>query len=230
MLEQSELPQLIEGLLLSAGKSLSEKEILEVFADAEKPTLNSLRQALHDLQESCGQRGFDLIQVASGYRLQVKQDYAKWVGRLFTEKPPKYSRALLETLALIAYRQPITRGEIEDIRGVSVSTSIFRTLDDRGWIRVVGKRDVPGKPALYATTKEMLDYFGLKSLDELPALPEIMQMEQQSLNLAQDEQAKDDEKQEEIVEEEFSELELEQEEAQAEDLEEDVEFVEEFRD
>lgn len=173
----TKLPQLLEGLLLAAGKPLTEAELLAVFDEAEKPALSEFRQAIYSLQQAGEERGYELVQLASGYQLRVKPLYAKWVSRLFSERPPKYSRALLETLALIAYRQPITRGEIEDIRGVGVSTSIFRTLDERNWIRVVGKRDVPGKPALYATTKQFLDYFWLKSLDELPALPEVMKME-----------------------------------------------------
>ena len=177
MLEINRLQQIIESLILASDKALSEAQLISFFDDEERPTLSDFRQAIYQLQQSCEDRGFDLVQVASGYQFQVKSDNTKWVSRLWEEKPAKYSRALFETLALVSYRQPITRGEIEQIRGVSVSSSIFRTLDDRGWIRVVGHRDVPGKPALYATTKQFLDYFGLKSLDELPSLPEIMNLD-----------------------------------------------------
>ncbi|MEL7044209.1 MAG: SMC-Scp complex subunit ScpB, partial [Pseudomonadota bacterium] len=133
--------------------------------------------ALAAVNERCEGRGFELVEVASGFRFQVREQYGTWVGRLWHESPQKYSRALLETLALIAYRQPITRGEIEEIRGVAVSTNIIRTLHERDWIRVVGHRDVPGRPAMYATTRQFLDYFSLKSLDQLPALADIRDLE-----------------------------------------------------
>lgn len=175
MKTKEHLQFVLESLLFSAGKPLSEKQILNLFAEEDRPALGDLRQALHQLQEFYKDRGVELVNVASGYRFQSKLEYAPWIGRLWEEKPSKYSRALLETLALIAYKQPITRGEIEEVRGVSISTSIFKTLlEERGWIRVVGHRDVPGRPGLYATTKEFLDYFGLKSLDQLPPLPEIL--------------------------------------------------------
>jgi segregation and condensation protein B len=176
MLVEKQLQQLIEGVLLAAGKPLTEAQLLELFTEMEKPTLNELRQALFNIEKSCQDRGFTLVQVASGYQFQVKQDYAKWVAKLWEEKPSKYSKAFFETLAIIAYRQPITKGEIEDIRGVSISTLTFKILDERNWIRIVGHKNVPGKPALYATTKQFLDYFGLKNLNELPPLPEIMQL------------------------------------------------------
>lgn len=137
------------------------------------PNRGELSQALESLQADYAQRGIELVQVASGYRVQVRRELAPWIGRLWEERPPRYSRALLETLALIAYRQPITRGEIEEVRGVAVSTHIVRTLLERGWVRVVGHREIPGRPALYATTKEFLDYFNLSSLAELPALSEV---------------------------------------------------------
>jgi segregation and condensation protein B len=130
------------------------------------------------LAGACEGRGFELKKVASGYRLQVRQEFAPWIRRLFEEKPQRYSRALLETLALIAYRQPITRGEIEEIRGVTVSSNIIRTLSEREWVRVVGHRDVPGRPAMYATTRQFLDYFNLTGLDELPPLSEIRDLEE----------------------------------------------------
>jgi segregation and condensation protein B len=177
MLDQEKLPFLLEAILFAAGKPLTEGELLQLFAEEEKPSLEALREALATLQNSCQQRGVELIQVASGYRFQIKLEWAPWIMKLSEEKPARYSRALLETLALIAYRQPITRGDIEDIRGVSISTSIFKTLlEDRQWIRVVGHRDVPGRPALYATTKTFLDYFGLRNLQDLPSLPDILNM------------------------------------------------------
>ncbi|MCB1685831.1 MAG: SMC-Scp complex subunit ScpB, partial [Pseudomonadales bacterium] len=134
---------------------------------------DQLREVLRILETECEGRGYELIRVASGFRYQVRQDLSEWISRLWEEKPPRYSRALLETLSLIAYRQPVTRGDIEQVRGVSVSQSIMRTLLERNWIRVVGERDVPGKPAMYGTTREFLDYFNLKSLDQLPPLAEI---------------------------------------------------------
>lgn len=172
---KEQLPLILEAILFSAGKPLSEQQILKLFKEEDQPSLSDLRQALFGLQETYSSRGIELVLLASGYQFQSKVEFAAWIGGLWEEKPSKYSRALLETLALIAYRQPITRGEIEEIRGVSISTSIFKTLlEDREWIRVVGHRDVPGRPGLYATTKAFLDYFGLNSLDQLPALPEIL--------------------------------------------------------
>ncbi|HBO14018.1 MAG TPA: SMC-Scp complex subunit ScpB, partial [Halieaceae bacterium] len=141
------------------------------------PPKEDIRAALEEVAARCEDRGFELREVASGFRFQVRQNLGPWVARLWHERPPKYSRALLETLALIAYRQPITRGEIEEIRGVAVSSNIIKTLHEREWIRVVGHRDVPGRPAMYATTRQFLDYFNLKSLDQLPALAEIRDLE-----------------------------------------------------
>jgi segregation and condensation protein B len=178
------LKALLEAILLAAGKPLTEEQLLNLFEEEERPPMGVLREALSELQNECETRGVELIQVASGYRMQVKQTWVPWVSKLWDEKPQKYSRALLETLALIAYRQPITRGEIEDIRGVAVSTSIFKTLlEDREWIRMVGHKEVPGRPALFATTKGFLDYFGLKSLQELPSLPEVMNLENANIDL-----------------------------------------------
>ena len=177
MLEQN-IKFLLEAILLAAGKPMTEEQLLNLFLEEERPNLGELRTALEELQADYAERGVELVQVASGYRFQIKSEWAIWVSRLWEEKPHKYSRAFLETLALIAYRQPITRGEIEDIRGVTVSTSILKALlEDREWIRVVGHKEVPGRPALYATTKAFLDYFGLKNLQNLPALPEIMNLE-----------------------------------------------------
>ena len=164
---------IIEGLLLAAGRPLTLESIAAVFNDDERPENEELLAVLARIDEECGDRGFELTKVASGYRFQVKQELAEWVSKLWEERPPRYTRALLETLALIAYRQPITRGDIEEIRGVAVSSNIIRTLLDREWIRVVGQRDVPGRPSMFATTKQFLDYFNLESLQQLPALSEI---------------------------------------------------------
>jgi len=177
MLEQSKIQPLLEAVLFAAGKPLSEEQLLAVFDEVERPSREFLRQTLANMKEACEARGVTLVEVASGYQFQVKFEFTPWVAKLWEEKAPRYSRALLETLALVAYRQPITRGEIEDIRGVSLSVSIFKTLlEDREWIRVVGHREVPGRPALYATTKGFLDYFGLKSLEELPSLADILNL------------------------------------------------------
>lgn len=167
------LTAIIEALLLTAGQPMNLNQIAAVFDDDERPTPAEIGRALKRLEASCADRGIELREVASGFRLQVREDYMDCVSRLWEERPQRYSRALLETLALIAYRQPITRGDIEEVRGVSVSTNIIRTLQEREWIRVVGHRDIPGKPALFGTTKAFLDYFNLTSLDDLPTLAEI---------------------------------------------------------
>jgi segregation and condensation protein B len=171
------LVQIIEGALLAAGKPLSVAQLGDLFEQHERPDTTEIRAALKELGEQCEGRGIELQEVASGFRFQVRQALSPWVARLWHERPQKYSRALLETLALIAYRQPITRGEIEEIRGVAVSSNIIKTLHEREWIRVVGHRDVPGRPAMYATTRQFLDYFNLKNLDQLPALAEIRDLE-----------------------------------------------------
>lgn len=167
------LKHILEAALLAIGRPLSLDEMRNLFPESDQPEAATLRAALQELQADYAERGVELVEVASGFRIQVRQDMERWVSRLWEEKPPKYSRALLETLALIAYRQPITRGEIEDVRGVTVSTSIMKTLQDREWIRVVAHRDVPGRPAMYGTTREFLDYFNLKSLEGLPSLAEL---------------------------------------------------------
>jgi segregation and condensation protein B len=167
------IKKIIEGALLAAGKSLDIVHIERLFEDGERPPRDQLKAALEEIDTDCRGRGFSLKKTASGYRFQVDQELAPWVNRLWEEKPKRYSRAMLETLSLIAYRQPLTRGDIELVRGVAVSSEIIKTLQEREWIRVVGYRDVPGKPALFATTKQFLDYFNLQSLDELPALGEI---------------------------------------------------------
>jgi segregation and condensation protein B len=171
------LIQIIEGALLAAGKPLTVAQLGELFEEHERPENTNIREVLKEVAERCEGRGFELQEVASGFRFQVRQSLSPWVARLWHERPQKYSRALLETLSLIAYRQPITRGEIEEIRGVAVSSNIIKTMHEREWIRVVGHRDVPGRPAMYDTTRQFLDYFNLKNLDQLPALAEIRDLE-----------------------------------------------------
>ncbi|SFC40380.1 segregation and condensation protein B [Marinospirillum celere] len=175
-LSEEQLPRILQALLLAAREPLSQDRLLALFAEAERPSREDLRTALQQLQEEAAASSQELVELASGWRYQIRADYAPWVSRLWEEKPPRYSRALLETLALVAYRQPVTRGEIEEVRGVSVSSQIIRTLEDREWIRVVGHREVPGRPALYATTRQFLDYFNLKSLNDLPPLDEIREL------------------------------------------------------
>ena len=182
------LKNILEAILLAADRALTVVQFEALFElDEERPTRDEIRQALHEMADDYASRGYELKQVASGFRLQVKQEYATWVGRLWEEKPARYTRALLETMALIAYRQPVTRGEIEEVRGVSVSSNIVKTLLERDWIKVLGHKDVPGKPALYGTTKEFLDYFNLKSLDQLPTLAEIKDLDSINPELALDE-------------------------------------------
>ncbi|MNZ21225.1 hypothetical protein D3C78_382920 [compost metagenome] len=175
--EPRDLAPLLEAFLLASGKPQSLERLYELFEEAERPEPAVFKKALEVLRKSCTGRAFELKEVASGFRLQIREDYAPWVGRLWEERPQRYSRALLETMALIAYRQPITRGEIEDVRGVAVNTNIIKTLLEREWIRIVGYREVPGKPAMFATTKAFLDHFNLKNLDELPPLAELREME-----------------------------------------------------
>jgi segregation and condensation protein B len=172
MLEKTQLRRIVEAALLTTDEPLSLDRLEALFAEGEA-NREGLREVIADLEAASNERGYELKRVASGYRLQVPQELATWIGRLWEEKPPRYSRALLETLALIAYRQPVTRGDIEQVRGVAVSSNTVRTLLEREWIRVVGFREVPGRPAMYGTTKGFLDYFNLKSLDELPPLEEV---------------------------------------------------------
>jgi segregation and condensation protein B len=182
------LRKIVEAALLAAAKPLTVAQLQQLFEDDEQPSKAELMAAFEDIENDCADRGFELFEVASGWRFQVRQEYAQWVGRLWEEKPQKYSRALLETLALVAYRQPITRGEIEDVRGVAVSSNIIRTLQERHWVKVIGHRDVPGRPAMYATTRDFLDYFGMKSLEELPTLAALRDFDSlnQELNLYDD--------------------------------------------
>jgi segregation and condensation protein B len=177
MASEEKLKQIVEAALLAAGRPLSLDQVQALFEEREQPEKKVLREVLTGLKEDYEGRGIEVVEVGSGFRIQVRAGLSPWVSRLWSERPPKYSRALLETLALIAYRQPITRGEIEDIRGVSVSSNIIKTLTEREWVRVVGHRDVPGKPALYATTREFLDYFNLKGLNDLPTLAEIRDLD-----------------------------------------------------
>ena len=172
-LDQHLIGRIVEAAIMAAPQPLSITQIYALFPDDEPAPVGSVERAISELQQSCDDRGVELVEVASGFRFQVKNEVHNWVARLWTERQSKYTRATLETLALIAYRQPITRGDIEDIRGVAVSTAIIKTLMERQWVRIVGHRDVPGRPALYATTRQFLDYFNLKSLDELPSLGEL---------------------------------------------------------
>ncbi len=169
----NKVKMVVEGLLLAAGRPLTLDNIIQVFSMDEKPDHEELKAVIDSIVEDCNDRGVELKEVASGFRFQVKQELSEWVAKLWEERPPRYSRALLETLALVAYKQPVTRGDIEDIRGVGVSSNIIRTLLDREWVRVVGHKDVPGRPAMFATTKQFLDYFNVKSLQDLPPLSEI---------------------------------------------------------
>lgn len=175
--EPRELAPLLEAFLLASGKPQSLERLFELFEEGERPEPAVFKKALTLLGKSCEGRAFELKEVSSGYRLQIREKFSPWVGRLWEERPQRYSRAMLETIALIAYRQPITRGEIEDVRGVAVNSNIVKTLLEREWIRVVGYRDVPGKPAMFATTKAFLDHFNLKNLEDLPPLAELREME-----------------------------------------------------
>jgi segregation and condensation protein B len=178
-----QLKAIIEAALLAASQPLTVAQLGELFIEEDEVDRAQIAMALEMLADDSQGRGVELKEVGSGFRYQVRQDVHPWVSRMWSEKPSRYSRALLETLALIAYRQPITRPEIEQIRGVVVSSNIVKTLEEREWVRVVGHRDVPGKPALYGTTRAFLDYFNLKSLDELPTLAEIRDMEDPQLRL-----------------------------------------------
>jgi segregation and condensation protein B len=169
-----ELKLIVEAALLAAARPLTLVELENLFAETERPPREEFQRALAELAEDCQARPVELKQVASGYRLQVRESFSPWISRLFEERPGRYSRALLETLAIIAYRQPVTRGDIEDIRGVAVNPNIIRTLLEREWIQAVGHKEVPGRPSLFATTRRFLDYFGLKSLGELPPLQEFI--------------------------------------------------------
>ena len=182
-MESTYLKNVIEAALLAAGRPLDVEQLRELFEEYERPAAVDVREALQALAVDCEGRALQFVEVASGWRAQVRADFAGPVSRLWQERPTRYSRALLETLALIAYRQPITRAEIEDVRGVAVNPNIVRTLSERGWIRVVGHREVPGRPELLGTTREFLDYFGLSSLDQLPTLAELRDMDNVGVQL-----------------------------------------------
>jgi segregation and condensation protein B len=190
-MERNEIKYFIESALLAAGRPLNIDQIKGLFDEHAAPEKRQLREAITSLSEEYSARGIEIAEVASGFRMQVKASMAERLHRLWEEKPPRYSRALFETLALIAYRQPMTRGEIEEVRGVSVSSNIVRSLLEREWIRIVGHRDVPGRPALFGTTKLFLDYFGLKKLEDLPPLADLADWEslRVQLNLPQVEES-----------------------------------------
>ena len=197
-MEKQQLQNIIEGALLAFGQPLTIEKLQSLFVkddlhETEQvvPEKADIQAALENLQTQCADRGFELKQVSSGWRFQVKADVAPWVNRLWEEKPQKYSRALLETLAIIAYRQPITRGDIEEIRGVAVSSHIIKTLSEREWVKVVGQRDVPGRPSLYATTRQFLDYFNLENLESLPTLRELADIDSLTPELALELEAQD---------------------------------------
>ena len=186
-METGQLKGTIEAALLAYGQPLGIEQLREIFDEFERPDASQVRKALVTLADDCEGRPVELVEVASGFRLQVRKEFSARLSRLWQERPTRYSRALLETLALIAYRQPITRGEIENVRGVTVNPNIIRTLTERGWIRVVGHREVPGHPELLGTTRDFLDYFGLRSLDELPSLAALRDMDDVGIQLEFDE-------------------------------------------
>ncbi|MBM4220196.1 MAG: SMC-Scp complex subunit ScpB [Gammaproteobacteria bacterium] len=182
-METGTLKSIIEAALLAYGQPLSVEQLREIFDEPERPEAAAVRKALAALADDCEGRPVELVEVASGWRMQVRRQYSTRLSKLWQERPTRYSRALLETLALIAYRQPITRAEIENVRGVTVNPNIVRTLTERGWIRVVGHREVPGHPELLGTTREFLDYFGLRTLDELPSLAALKDMDDLGIQL-----------------------------------------------
>lgn len=172
-----EIKRIVEAIIFAANRPMTVKQIQQVFPEIEQPEMFEVQAAIESITEDYRDRPIELKHVASGYRFQVRQELSRWVSRLFEEKPPRYSRALLETLAIIAYRQPVTRGDIEDIRGVSVSSSIIQTLLEREWIKVIAQKEAPGRPNLYGTTKQFLDYFNVTTLNDLPSLQEIQDLD-----------------------------------------------------
>ena len=195
---ENKLIQIIEAAFLSASRPLNIEEIQRLFPKEQTPGKEDIKETLDEIDELCTNRGVELKRVSSGYRMQVKQSLSEYIAKLWEEKPQKYTKATLETLALIAYRQPITRGEIEEIRGVSVGTQLIRGILERGWIKIVGQRDVPGRPSLYATTKEFLDYFGLQHLRELPDLPDLPDVNSLDMELPLEEEKEQTESQSEL--------------------------------
>jgi segregation and condensation protein B len=179
MMEFKQLKNIIEAALLAADHPLAADQLLKLFEDdLQIPSKDDVKKAISELEQDCAERGYELKKIASGYRYQTRVEIQRWVSKLRVEKPPRYSRAFMETLALVVYRQPITRAEIEDVRGVSISSSIFKVLLEREWIKIIGHKEVPGRPAMYGTTKKFLDYFNLKTLNELPSLAEIKDLDQ----------------------------------------------------
>ncbi len=182
-MDSQKLKNIVEAALLAAGNPLTIDQLRNLFGEQDQPERQEIKAALDALQADYAERGIEIREVASGFRIQVRESMAQWLGKLWEERPPRYSRALMETLAIVAYRQPVTRGDVEEIRGVTVTTNIIRTLLERDWIKVVGHRDVPGKPAMFGTTRHFLDYFGLKKLDDLPPLAELASMEPVEIQL-----------------------------------------------
>ncbi len=172
-MNKDELKKILEAVIYASDEPMSLNRLMSLFSEESHPGREAIRVAISQLQEETADRSIELKEVGSGYRYQIRQNYAEWVSKLWEERPARYSRASLETLALIAYRQPVTRAEIEEVRGVSVSSNIIKAFIERDWVKIVGHRDVPGKPALYATTKGFLDYFNLSNLEDLPSLAEI---------------------------------------------------------
>jgi segregation and condensation protein B len=193
---KNNLSQIIEALLLSASRPLSLLELEKVFEEKDRPSKDEIRTALKAIEDDCLNRGVELKKVSSGYRLQVRQSLSAYVAKLWEERPQRFTKATLETLSLIAYKQPITRGEIEEIRGVTVGTQLMRGLMERGWVKVVGQRDVPGRPSLYATTKDFLDYFNLQHLRELPELPQLVDIQSLDMELPLEQESSLEEQQE----------------------------------
>ena len=182
-MESHQLKIVIEAALLAAGRPLSVDQLCGLFGADGAPSRQDVRDAIGTLGSEYADRGLALTEVASGYRIEIRPSIGQHLTKLWEERAPRYSRALMETLAIVAYRQPVTRGDVEPIRGVAVPTNLLRTLLERGWVKVVGYRDVPGKPAMYGTTREFLDYFGLKQLDELPPLAEVKDLDKFTLQL-----------------------------------------------
>lgn len=175
----AQIEQIVEAALLVAGRPMTINQLQRIFTDDDIPSAIELKAALSEIEAHYQDRGIEVVEVSSGYRLQVKHELSPWIARLFEEKPPRYSRALLETLAIIAYQQPVTRADVEAIRGVAISTPTIKTLLDREWVHVVGHRETPGRPAIYGTTKAFLDHFNLKSLSDLPSLAEFKNLDMQ---------------------------------------------------
>lgn len=215
MIETAQLQSIIEAALFAANKPMSTNQLAELFDESERPAQGEIKAALKQLQDDYDARGVQLLKLATGYAFRVHESLGPWVSKLWDEKPPRYSRATLETLAIIAYRQPITRGEIEAIRGVSVNAQIVKSLQERDWVRVVGHKDVPGKPELLATTKDFLAYFNLGSLDQLPPLAEIKDLDEAASKLEQ-EALKNESSEEEGLETELADAEADSEEESTE--------------